>query len=126
MFAFIGFSLINSLTSKYIETATILNTPVSIPVLYIYSVTFSPMIEEYICRGLIFKRLSKKLGFTIAALVSSVAFAIPHFNPTAFIGYVFIGFVWCWYYKKSNSLLVPIISHAAFNFISILLMSLKG
>ncbi|WP_420873402.1 CPBP family intramembrane glutamic endopeptidase [Paenibacillus silvae] len=126
MLSYIGFNIINSLTSKYVETASILVTPISIPVLYIYSVTFSPIIEEYICRGLIFKRLSNKLGFTLSALISSIVFAIPHFNPTAFISYVFIGFVWCWYYQKSNSLLVPMVSHATFNFITILIMSLKG
>jgi len=126
MFAFIGFNIVNSLTSKYFETATILDTPISVPVVYIYSVTFSPIIEEYICRGFIFKRLNHKLGFKVSALISSILFAIPHFNPAAFLGYVFIGFLWCWYYNKSNSLIVPIISHAAFNFISILIMSLKG
>ncbi|WP_397353187.1 lysostaphin resistance A-like protein [Paenibacillus xylanexedens] len=126
MLAYIGFNLINSLTSRYIETASILVTPASIPVLYIYSVTFSPILEEYICRGIIFKRLSNKLGFALSALVSSIVFAIPHFNPVAFMGYVFIGFIWCWFYKKSKSLLVPIVSHATFNFITILIMSLKG
>ncbi|WP_440119961.1 lysostaphin resistance A-like protein [Paenibacillus sp. QZ-Y1] len=125
-FAFIGFNIINSLTTQYFETATVISVPPSIPVLYIYSVTFSPIIEEYICRGIIFKKLNSKFGFAVSALVSSIVFAIPHFNLTAFIGYVFIGFIWCWYYKKSGSLLLPILSHALFNFTTILIMSLKG
>ncbi|WP_442956227.1 lysostaphin resistance A-like protein [Paenibacillus sp. USHLN196] len=125
-FAFIGFNIINSLTTQYFETATVISLPVNIPVLYIYSVTISPFIEECICRGIIFKKLSSRFSFGLSALVSSLVFAIPHFNLSAFIGYVFIGFIWCWYYKKSNSLLVPILSHALFNFTTILIMSLKG
>uniref|UniRef100_UPI00403F27A7 lysostaphin resistance A-like protein n=1 Tax=Paenibacillus sp. FSL K6-1122 TaxID=2954512 RepID=UPI00403F27A7 len=125
-FAFIGFNLINSLTTRYFETAAIANVEINIPVLYIYSVTFSPIIEEYICRGFIFKKLNVKLGFVLSALISSVVFAIPHFNLNVFAGYVFLGFVWCWYYKKSDSLIVPIVSHSLFNFITILIMSLKG
>uniref|UniRef100_UPI00403EF951 lysostaphin resistance A-like protein n=1 Tax=Paenibacillus sp. FSL L8-0435 TaxID=2954618 RepID=UPI00403EF951 len=104
----------------------IISLPVNIPVLYIYSVTFSPIIEEYICRGIIFKKLSSKFSFVVSALASSLVFAIPHFNLSAFIGYVFIGFIWCWYYKKCDSLLVPILSHVLFNFTTILIMSLKG
>lgn len=125
-FAFIGFNIINSLTSQYFGTATVISLPVNIPVLYIYSVTISPIIEEYICRGIIFKKLSSKFSFGLSALVSSLVFGLPHFNLSAFIGYVFIGFIWCWYYKKSDSLLVPILSHALFNFTTILIMSLKG
>ena len=125
-FAFIGFNLISSLTTRYFEMGISLQFPVNIPILYIYSITFSPIIEEYICRGYVFKKLSSKLGFTVSALLSSMVFAIPHFNPSAFLGYVFVGFVWCWYYKKSGTLIVPILSHALFNFVTILIISMKG
>jgi hypothetical protein len=126
VFAFIGFNVINSWMLRDVEQMASASVSVSIPILYIYSVTFIPIIEEYICRGFIFKKLYSRFGFFISALISSVAFAIPHFNLESFIGYMLIGFVWCWYYKKSSNLIVPIVSHALFNFITIMITSLKG
>jgi hypothetical protein len=124
---FIGFNLINSLTIK--STGTEVATKVfelDIPIIYIYSVIFSPLIEELICRKYLFKWLDAKTGFMLAALLSSIVFSIPHFDPISTPGYIFIGMVWCWYYRQTDNILVPIVSHACFNYLVILITSMKG
>ncbi|WP_411735070.1 lysostaphin resistance A-like protein [Paenibacillus sp. M2] len=120
--SFIGFNVITSLTSSNDTTTTI----ISLPIVYIYSILFSPLIEELICRKFMFGWLDKKLGFIVAALVSSLVFAIPHFNFSLVLGYIWLGLVWSWHYKKSENILVTIVSHSIYNYITILLMSMGG
>ncbi|WP_181429818.1 CPBP family intramembrane glutamic endopeptidase [Paenibacillus illinoisensis] len=124
---FIGFNLINSLTIKLsgIESASS-TFEFQLPIIYIYSIIFSPLVEELICRKFLFKKLDSAIGFFPAALLSSILFSVPHFDLQLTLGYIFIGMVWCFYYKRSNNILVPIVSHACFNYITILILSLKG
>ncbi|WP_397346211.1 lysostaphin resistance A-like protein [Paenibacillus polymyxa] len=119
-----GFSALTKLSSLFIiqQPATHLQTPI----MYIYAIIFSPIVEELICRKYLFTKLHKKYNFWIASILSSVLFAIPHWNLVGFLGYVFIGVVWSHYYKKTNNILVPICSHLLFNYFVILFMSLRG
>ncbi|WP_445668099.1 lysostaphin resistance A-like protein [Paenibacillus sp. FSL H3-0333] len=94
--------------------------------MYIYAVLFSPAFEELICRKHLTKIINKYFNWWIAALISSLIFSSLHFNLTGFMGYAFIGMVWCYYYRKSNNILVPILSHFLFNYTAILIQSLKG
>ncbi|WP_405169602.1 CPBP family intramembrane glutamic endopeptidase [Paenibacillus sp. FSL H3-0286] len=94
--------------------------------MYIYAVLFSPIVEELICRKFLLIKINKYINWWLAAIISSLIFSLLHFNPVGLIGYVFIGIVWCYYYRKSNNILVPILSHFLFNYIAILIQSLKG
>ncbi|WP_080658637.1 CPBP family intramembrane glutamic endopeptidase [Paenibacillus polymyxa] len=119
-----GFSALTKLSSLFIiqQPATHFQTPI----MYIYAIIFSPIVEELICRKYLFTKLNKKYNFWIASMLSSVLFAIPHWNLVGFLGYVFIGVIWSYYYKKTNNILVPICSHLLFNYFVILFMSLRG
>lgn len=121
--SFIGFNIITSLTTSN-ESAG--QTMISLPIIYIYAILFSPLIEELICRKFMFGWMDKKFGFYLAALTSSLIFAIPHFNLSLVLGYVWLGLVWSWHYKKSGNILVTIASHSIYNYITILLMSMGG
>ncbi|MFS0855301.1 CPBP family intramembrane glutamic endopeptidase [Paenibacillus taichungensis] len=121
--SFIGFNIIASLTSS---NDTITQTIISLPIVYVYSILFSPLIEELICRKFMFGCLDKRFGFIIAALTSSLFFAIPHFSLSLALGYIWLGLVWSWHYKKSENILVTIVSHSIYNYITILLMSMGG
>ncbi|WP_367399866.1 lysostaphin resistance A-like protein [Paenibacillus sp. 1781tsa1] len=121
--SFMGFNIITSLTSSN-DTTT--QTIISLPIVYVYSILFSPLIEELICRKFVFGWLDKRFGFIIAALMSSLVFAIPHFSFSLALGYIWLGLVWSWHYKKSENILVTIVSHSIYNYITILLMSMGG
>lgn len=121
--SFIGFNIISSLTNGY---DTKQDTIMNIPIVYVYSILISPLIEELICRKFLFGWMDKKLGFVLAASLSSLMFAIPHFNLSLILGYVWLGLVWSWHYKKSGNILVTIVSHSIYNYIVILLMSMGG
>lgn len=84
----------------------------------------APILEEIIFRGILFKRLSSKLPFVVSALISSIIFAYLHGDIPFFLSYLAIGFLFCYLYKRTNSLLVPIITHMLMN-TSVVLAQLK-
>ncbi len=82
-------------------------------------------LEEYYWRWFVFGRLQEFLGFLPAAIMASVAFMAHHviilglyfgWLSLAQIGFslgvAVGGFVWCWIYYRSHSLLGPWLSHA--------------
>ncbi|MFH0817973.1 MAG: CPBP family intramembrane glutamic endopeptidase [Candidatus Micrarchaeota archaeon] len=80
--------------------------------------TFTPIAEEFFFRGLLFP--------AFGAFASSLLFALSHYS----YGSVFeiamaflVGCFYCWLYKKTGSLIPPIVSHALFNLVS---LSLAG
>jgi hypothetical protein len=81
----------------------------------IMSVIFSSINEEVIYRKIIFGGLSKKYNFWISSIVSSLLFMICHYNYSAWLGYLVVGMVWSFAYKKINNLGIIIISHIIMN-----------
>lgn len=122
--SFIGFNILSSLTNGYHNATQ--DTILNVPIIYVYSILISPLIEELICRKLLFSWLDRRFGFIIAVVLSSLVFAIPHINPSLMLGYLWLGVVWSWHYKKSGNILITIISHAIYNYIAILIMSMGG
>lgn len=122
----IGFNILTSLSSLLITSPQTQQPDIRTPMMYIYAVLFSPIVEELICRKFILIKIHKYINWWIAAFVSSLIFSLLHFNPVGFIGYTFIGMVWCYYYRKSDNILVPILSHFLFNYLAILIQSMKG
>ncbi len=97
----------------------------AIPAASVVAVLFSAVNEELVFRKLIFGRLQGKLGFWGAALLSSVLFAVSHGNYSAYLGYVLVGIAWCWGYRRSGSIAVPIAAHMALNFLALIGMSFR-
>lgn len=122
--SFMGYSLLTSISYYMLDPPTVHKTQT--PIMIIYSVLFSPIFEELICRKFLLNKLSKYININLSILISSFAFAALHFDVTSFLGYMFLGVIWSYYYKKSNSILVPIISHFLFNYFVILIQSVKG
>jgi membrane protease YdiL (CAAX protease family) len=83
----------------------------------IVSVFFSSINEELIYRRIIFRYLDKKFGFCVGAIISSILFMFSHYNYAAWLGYFGIAMVWCYFYKKSNSIAVTIVAHMIMNFV---------
>ncbi|WP_199617306.1 CPBP family intramembrane glutamic endopeptidase [Paenibacillus alkalitolerans] len=87
-------------------------TPLAAPLV---SVLISSPLEEIIFRGMIFSFLDRRIGFWLAAIISSLLFAVSHYDYAAWLGYFGLGLVWCRIYKATGNLLIPIGSHMLFN-----------
>jgi membrane protease YdiL (CAAX protease family) len=80
----------------------------------------APLGEELFFRGFLFRGLRARRGFWVAALVSSVAFAVVHvvegnwfLVPVMFA----VGMCLAYLYEREGRILVPIAAHAMFNLI---------
>ncbi len=80
-----------------------------------FLVLLAPLAEEVFLRGYVFRFLYERAGPGAAYGISSVLFALIHFNPSGFAIYVAIGLVLAWIYRKSGNLLAPIAGHVCFN-----------
>lgn len=90
--------------------------PVLANVLSFFSlVVIAPIIEEVLFRGLLLRRWAKKWNLVKAIALSSIIFGALHSDP---IGACAFGIGMCILYLRTQSLYVPIICHAANNFVA--------
>jgi membrane protease YdiL (CAAX protease family) len=92
------------------------------------AVLILPPVEELLFRFLAFRLIARKTGgewrsqwFCLAtAFASSVVFTAVHylqrdFPDAAFIALTFFGCAQCWLYRRTGSIVYPMINHALFN-----------
>ena len=82
--------------------------------------------EEYIFRGLIFKRQRETNGFVRSMMMSSLFFAIIHSTTIQMIYAFALGLLCAYVYEKFGSLIAPIILHVAASVTSLLLVESNG
>ncbi|WP_349409270.1 CPBP family intramembrane glutamic endopeptidase [Pseudalkalibacillus sp. SCS-8] len=97
------------------NTKMIVELTLSVPLLILVVSVIGPILEEIIFRKIIFGTLYKRTNFVIAALISSVIFAIVHRDFSHILVYTAIGFTLSFLYVKTKRLIVPIIAHVAVN-----------
>jgi len=121
------------------------NPQTAIPATVFVIVLFAPAAEEIIFRGAIFgglRRLSAFLfgklregdkgktgetgSFVLAALASSVAFALLHFEPVLLPALLVLAAALCVLYRRTGSLLSCFVAHATFNSFAVLILILMG
>lgn len=78
----------------------------------------APIVEETLMRGCILGGLQQKYGGTIAWIVSSVLFAVLHFNMVQTASALVCGLVLGLLYLRTGSLLCCMIAHGLYNTIS--------
>lgn len=79
----------------------------------------TPISEELVFRGLLFKRLRGQGGFLQAALYSSAVFGFLHMNLVQMIyGFAF-GLMLAYVYEKCGSIKAPIVAHVVANLVSV-------
>lgn len=89
----------------------------SVPLLggiIIYGVV-TPIAEEILFRGLVFKRVEKYFNTTIAVVMSAFIFGAYHGNYIQFIYGFLLGIAIVLCYKQFDTILVPILLHSAAN-----------
>lgn len=75
----------------------------------------APLAEEITFRGLLFRWLDERYGFTIGIVVSAFAFSILHGIPGLIPAIMVLGAVLAWTYARTGSIWVPIIVHGTYN-----------
>lgn len=88
-------------------------------------VIFAPIIEEIMMRGIIFGTVRHKYGRRWAIGITTVVFALLHgINPVT-IGQILIpAIAFVLLYEREGNLAAPVIAHASFNLIAVLLQLL--
>lgn len=78
-----------------------------------------PIIEELFFRGFVYGCL-RKYGGVFAAIMSSLAFSMLHLNFVQGIPVFFFGLVFCWAYRRTASLWIPIALHITNNMVALI------
>lgn len=81
-------------------------------------VILTPLTEEVLMRGFMFRNLNRVFGFVVAALISATIFGILHGQVNLFIDTFVLGLVLAWLVNKTNSLWPAIALHMLKNSIA--------
>lgn len=79
-----------------------------------------PFSEEIIFRGFIQRIFQRNMPLYPAVILAALIFSLSHFDVTLMPGTTMIGIIFGYLYFRGGSLLYPFISHASFNFVSLL------
>lgn len=97
------------------NTQQIIRIIESFPIVIFVSSVLGPILEEIVFRKIIFGALYKRMNFFLSALISSVIFALAHFEPEHILLYAAMGFTFAFLYVKTNRIIVPIFAHVTMN-----------
>jgi len=86
----------------------------------ICSAIFIPVLEELVFRGLVLARMVKRVPKVWALVISSVMFAVMHYNPVQFLYALVLGFVLGLIAIKTKHIYASIIGHMAVNCFAVL------
>lgn len=101
-------------STQSLNTLTLMTALKTQPWLIIILTIAAPTMEELVFRKAIFGGLSGRINPLLAALISSLLFAIIH-QDSHLIIYAAIGLFLCGLYRKTGSIYTTIISHAGMN-----------
>ena len=127
----IGFNNILTLSNlaeysiAYQETAEALYTP-SFPVQILCLGLIVPITEEYIFRGLIFRRMRMNSTPKRAIVSSALFFGIYHGNSVQMIYGALCGLLLAYLCEKYGSLKAPIFAHVLMNVVACVLTEVEG
>lgn len=82
----------------------------------------APIVEEAFFRGFLYSTLRHWSGPITAALCSSFFFASVHGSPIHLLPLALFALVQCYLYERFRTLWVPVIFHAAYNTLNLLLI----
>lgn len=75
----------------------------------------SPLAEEIIFRGLVYNRLRRQFGLTVAVIGSAALFGLYHGNPVQTLYGFILGLLMAVLYERYGAFLVPVLLHSAAN-----------
>ncbi|RSK25679.1 CPBP family intramembrane metalloprotease [Bacillus sp. HMF5848] len=108
------------------NTQMIMEIVKAAPLFIIVTSIVAPILEELIFRKIIFGSLYKRTNFFIAAIISSLIFAVIHMDLKHTLVYTAMGLVFAFLYVKTNRIIVPIMAHVAMNTIAVSMQFIYG
>jgi len=102
------------------QMAELVNTPERLALGVVALAGLAPLAEELIFRGLLYGWVEGRWGARPAILVSAIAFALAHFEPTYMLLVLPLGVLFSWMRWRSNSLLPSFAAHVANNAFAVL------
>ncbi|VFQ67684.1 unnamed protein product [Cuscuta campestris] len=102
-------------TLSSVEQSILARDPVAMSLYALVLVVCAPMWEEIVFRGFLLPSLTKYMPVSSSILVSSVAFALAHFNVQRMLPLIFLGVVMGIIYARSRNLLPSILLHSLWN-----------
>ncbi len=103
------------------NTEFLVELALTTPLFIVVTSIIGPILEEIIFRKILFGTLYKRYNFFIAALLSSVVFAIVHMDFKHLLIYSAMGFTFAFLYVKTKRIIVPIIAHVSMNTLVVLI-----
>jgi membrane protease YdiL (CAAX protease family) len=88
------------------------------------AIVSAPILEELLCRGLLFEVLNRRWGVKVSILVSALFFGLLHLSPANAIVAVVAGLIFGTLYVRTSSLYVTIIIHAVNNILAFVLINM--
>lgn len=85
------------------------------------AVVAAPLLEEFLCRGIILESLRVRYGVIAAWLVSSIFFAVIHLHPAMVVNAFVVGLIFAYICIRSSSLFPGIVLHAFNNALALTL-----
>jgi uncharacterized protein len=118
----------------------------AVPAIVFVVVISGPAVEELVFRGAVFNglyrlggyvsanlrrsegsaRTARRASFALAALASSVLFALLHLEPVLLPALLILAVVLCALFERTRSILPPFVAHATFNSFATSLIVLGG
>ncbi len=90
------------------------------------ALVIAPWAEELLFRGVLLPALGRRLGIGGAIMLSSVLFAVMHFHVPSLVPLFVFSVALSLAYIYTESIIVPIVMHALFNTVSLMVMVMIG
>jgi membrane protease YdiL (CAAX protease family) len=82
----------------------------------------APIAEELFFRGMLFQSLQSRFTFWPAATASGIVFGLVHAHPLVTVVTAVLGVYLAWIFRRHGTILVPILAHAIFNTLGVVLI----
>ncbi len=90
------------------------------PIFLLLPAIIGPIVEELVFRKVLFGGLRRKMNIHVAAVISSLIFAVFHAELEHLLVYFVIGLIFVFLYVKTNRIIVPMLVHMSMNTITVL------
>lgn len=115
----IGFALMHALDTHNSTSGE--TKGVEALVLILFAPFVGPVIEEVVCRGVMYPIMRRGFGVWTSAIVTSIVFAFAHLNIYQIVPTLVVGVVLALIYEKTRVLIAPIVIHIAHNVTAMML-----
>lgn len=105
----------------WVERVVRADSAAPLAMLMLVAIVLAPLGEELFYRGWVFRLLSE-LSVPLALIVSTALFAMVHLHAPALPAYIVLGAGFALLYRRTGSILTPIVAHATNNAIAVALL----